>query len=421
MTMPPSNTPISVSDAERTAREAAERSRLTFRQDRIRGACNGILEAGVLTFGLVVAIRYFDASSFSKAMVASANACGLLLTPVSLFLYVRLGWTAARAATLNFALGALFLLAATTAPTLGLFVPAHALGALFLAQQAPLLIHIYTANYAAHRRGRMLSNSIILSLITAVGFSTLGGRAMDTELESYRMLYSIMVVAAITAGWAVSRMPAEPFVPTGNKNPLAALRFVRGDRVFRSMLFVWMIMGVGNLMMLPLRIDYMANPIYGINASNAQIAVITVVVPSLVRLATTHLWGRFFDRHDFFIIRTILNGFSFAAILLFFSSHSLWLLSIAAGLFGLAMAGGNIAWNLWVTKFAPPSRTSDYMSVHTFFTGIRGVGAPFLGFWLIGQLGAVRTSLIAAGLIGLSMVLLDPLRRKHRHLNPRSN
>jgi len=418
--MPSSPVPAPPADPARSAEEIAQRSRITFRQDRIRGACNGILEAGVLTFGLVVAIRYFDASPLAKAVVASANACGLLLTPLSLFLYMRRGWTAAQAASLNFVLGALFLLAATFAPTLGVFVPAHALGALFLAQQAPLLVHIYTANYAAHRRGRLLSNSIILSLVTAVAFSTLGGRAMDRNLETYRLLYGSMVAAAIIASWAVSRMPAEPFTPTGNRNPLAALRFVRDDAIFRSMLFVWMLMGVGNLMMLPLRIDYMANPVYGINATNAQIAIITVVVPSLVRIATTHVWGIFFDRHDFFIIRTVLNGFFFVAILLFFSAHSLVWLGVAAGLFGLAMAGGNIAWNLWVTKFAAPGRTSDYMSVHTFFTGIRGVGAPFLGFWLIAQLGAVKTSFIAASLVGLSMILLDPLRRKHHKLHPRS-
>ena len=44
-------------------------------------------------------------------------------------------------------------------------------------------------------------------------------------------------------------------------------------------------------------------------------------------------------------------------------------------IFGISNAGGDVAWSLWVTKFAPPNRVADYMSVHTFFTGVRGVMA----------------------------------------------
>jgi hypothetical protein len=229
-------------------------------------------------------------------------------------------------------------------------------------------------------------------------------------------MVAAMGVAAFGASWAVSRIPANPFSRTTSNNPLAALRFAWEDRVFGAMLFVWMLMGVGNLMTLPLRIEYMANPAYGVNATNTQIAIVTAVIPSIARLATTHMWGAIFDRYNFFILRTVLNSFFLAAILVFFSSHSLVFLGVAGALYGLAMAGGNIAWNLWVTKFAPQERASDYMSVHTFLTGVRGVIAPFIGFWLIARTTPTETSYIAAGLIFASMVLLDPLRRKHKSI-----
>ncbi|MGH8019948.1 MAG: hypothetical protein ACREIA_17050 [Opitutaceae bacterium] len=247
-----------------------ERSRITFRFDRIRGACAGILETGAYTFGLVIAIRYFEAPQAVKAMVSGATPLGLLLTPLSLFFFTRAGWTAARAATLNFVLGAVFLAVAALAQSLAIFVCTMAPGFIFLAQQSPLLVHIYTSNYAPSRRGRMLSSS------------------------------------------------------------------------------------------------------------------------------------------------TVLNGFFLVAILTFFSTKNIWVIGLAGGLIGMAMAGSNIAWNLWVTKFAPPDRVSEYMSVHTFLTGVRGVIAPFAGFWLIVRCGPMTTACICAGLIALSMILLDPLRRKHR-------
>lgn len=412
----PASRPIAASSAE----DAAERSRITFRQDRIRGACMGLLETGASTFGLVVAIRYFDANATLKAAVSSASAVGLLLTPFSLFLYACRGWTAARSAAWNLVIGGCAMAVAAAAPSLWLFVPALGLASILLAQQAPLLVHLYTLNYAPTHRGRMLSNSIVLSLITAIGFSAAGGRLLDWRIESFRGLFVLMAIASLLAGWAVASIPAEPFAREGGRNPLSSMRFAWRDPIFGWMLLVWMLMGLGNLMTLPVRVEYMANPAYGINASNAQIALVTAVIPSVARLATTHAWGFLFDRYNFFIIRTVLNGFFLAAILVFFASRQLWLLWVASAMFGFAMAGGNIAWNLWVTKFAPPERASEYMSVHTFLTGVRGVVAPFLGFWTIAHFSAMTTALIAAGLIAASMILLDPIRRRHGDLGPRS-
>lgn len=392
----------------------ARRSQLTFRFDRIRGTCAGILETGTYTFALVIAIRWFDAPQSLKALVSSATSMGLLLTPLSLFLYARARWNAARAASANFFGGAAMLALAAAAQELWQFVGAMVIGSMMLAQQAPLLVHIYTANYAPDRRGRMLSTSIVLSLVTAMGFSLIGGHVLDREIGAFRILMLVMCAAALVAGWAVGRMPAEPFAAERGSNPLSAMRFAWQDKVFGSMLVVWMLMGFGNLLMLPLRVEYLANPQFGIDATNTQIALVTAVVPSVVRLATTHVWGSFFDRYDFFVIRTVLNGFFLVAILVFFSTRSLWVIGVAGALIGMAMAGSNIAWNLWVTKFAPPGRASDYMSVHTFLTGVRGVLAPFVGFWLIVRISPMATAWIGAGLIALSMVLLDPLRRRHK-------
>lgn len=379
----------------------------------MRGVCAGLIDTGIFTFGLVIAIRCFDAPPAVKALLSGSNSIGLLLTPLSLFVYARRGWNAAGAAALNFLLGGLCFAAAAAATSLWVYVPAATLGSVFVAQQAPLLIHIYTQNYAATRRGRMLSNSIVLGLIASVGFALAGGQILDWRLETFRVILGAMAVACFVAARATAGMPADPFTRGRNANPFHAMRYAREDKIFGWMLFIWMLMGWGNLMVLPLRVEYMANPRFGINATNAQIALISGIVPSLVRIATTHFWGRLFDRHNFFIIRTVLNGMFLLAILTFFSTRHLVVLGIGAGLFGFAVAGSNIAWNLWVTKFAPPERTSDYMSVHTFLTGIRGVAAPFVGFWLIAHFSPMVAALSATVLITLSMILLGPLRKRH--------
>lgn len=389
-----------------------DRATRTYNRDRIRGACNGVLETCLQVFGLLVIIREFHAPGTVKSLLVAAHPLGLLLTPLTLFLFGRLGWPTATTVARNYGLAAGALLISVLTPHPVLFFLGTAVAAMVLAQQMPLMVHIYTENYAPSRRGRLLSTSIVLSVVVATVFSLAGGALLDLDLRNYRWLFAAAALAAVVAGLAVRGIPSSPISPSGGRNPLINLRYAWKDRVFGAMLAVWMLMGLGNLLILPLRIEYMANPAYGINASNAQIALATAVIPSLVRVFTTHLWGSLFDRYDFFIIRITLNFAALAAILLFFSTRSIWLLYLAGAIFGFAMAGANIAWSLWVTKFAPPGKTAEYMSVHTFATGIRGTVAPFIGFATIVALSPLSTALISSALITLSIVLLLPLRSR---------
>ena len=388
-----------------------KRAAQTFNRDRIRGACNGILETCLQTFGLLIVIREFHAPGSIKSLLVAAYPAGLLLTPITLFWFARLGWPASTTVSRNYAVAAVAFLAAALAPNLFLFVLGSLLAAMILGQQMPLMVHIYTENYAPSRRGQLLSSSVALSVAVATIFSLAGGALLDFDLSTYRWLFVVAAGASLVACAAMSRVPSSPLSPTGSRNPLANLALAWKDRMFGAMLGAWMLMGLGNLITIPLRIEYMANPAYGINATNAQIAMATAVIPSLVRVFTTHLWGYLFDRFDFFLIRMALNGFALAAILLFFASTTLWHLFLAGGILGFAVAGSNIAWSLWVTKFAPANRAPDYMSVHTFTTGIRGVMAPFIGFAAIVALSPLTTGIIAASLIGASILLLIPLRQ----------
>jgi len=63
---------------------------------------------------------------------------------------------------------------------------------------------------------------------------------------------------------------------------------------------------------------------------------------------------------------------------------------------------------LWVTKFAPPDRVADYMSVHTFLTGVRGVLAPMCAFYIVTVLPLTAVAAICSGLIIIGTLILVP-------------
>jgi hypothetical protein len=167
-----------------------------------------------------------------------------------------------------------------------------------------------------------------------------------------------------------------------------------------------MLMGFANLMMIPMRVEMLANPRYGIAMTVGQIAFLTGVVPNMARIVLSPVWGWLFDRVNFFVLRVIVNfGFGLG-ILTFFTGSDMTSLVIGSIIFGISNAGGDISWSLWVTKFAPPGRVADYMSVHTFFTGLRAIAAPLTAFQLVQILPLTMLGGSAALLIFFATILL---------------
>jgi MFS family permease len=140
----------------------------------------------------------------------------------------------------------------------------------------------------------------------------------------------------------------------------------------------------------------------------------------MARLILSPIWGYLFDHMNFFALRVALNiGFA-VGILTFFMSDSLTGMICGAVVFGISNAGGDVAWSLWVTKFAPPARVADYMSVHTFLTGVRGVVAPFFAFYFANPDSLSQMALISSSLIFIATLLLIPEIKLGRKTRPTS-
>lgn len=136
--------------------------------------------------------------------------------------------------------------------------------------------------------------------------------------------------------------------------------------------------------------------------------MLIAIIPALVRLVLSPAWGWLFDRMNFFVLRITINLAFGASILVFFTGDSWAGLILGSIVFGIAVSGGDLAWSLWITKFAPPHLVADYMSVHTFFTGVRGVLAPLLAFQLIAVVSMSTMGIICSIMIVIASLMLVP-------------
>jgi len=386
----------------------AETTALTYRLEKWRAASSGVLETAGTVFLLLIAVRCFQAGATAKALVASGGSVGLLLTPAVVMLVQQLGWRASRAASVLAAAGAACFIVMAAFPLLPVFVLGSVLSMAGASAAVPLMTQVYQENYPAARRGHFFSRTVMIRIAVAALFSELAGQAFSRHLNQFRLLLLAFAAAFGVASFCLAHCPSRPLQGSGSLNPLRSLRYVRSDRVFRQTLVSWMLMGFANLMMLPMRVEYLAHPRYGLALSAGEIAFLIGVVPNCARLLLSPVWGWLFDRMNFFVLRVTLNvGFALG-ILAFFTSDSVTGLLIGALIHGIANAGGDVAWGLWVTKFAPANRVADYMSVHTFFTGVRGVGAPLVAFHLVTKISMHSLGWVAGGLIVLASLLLLP-------------
>lgn len=372
------------------------------------------LETSVL---LTIAITVFDASALAKGMVAAASGVGLLLSPMLTALarsMRRPVMLVAGGASLIGAVG--FVLAAFD--RLPFFVIGSVLAVAAPSVVYPLLTSTYERNFPAHERGRRVARG--LSMRVAV--SATAGLAMGALLRDRPDLWWTLPItgaaASVLLAWFEVLIPSQPLdrVPGQANRPWPHFGLLRTDRQLRLTLGAWMLMGFGNLMLLPLRVEYLANPTYGVVADASMIVLLTVTVPATCRLLTMPLFGRVFDRLSFFAARIAVNLLFALYVAAFFTGTSTAGLLVGAVVLGVAQAGGDLMWSLWVIKFAPPERVADYMGLHTFFTGIRALIAPLLAFAVVEQLALTTVALAAAALMVLSAALLVPEARTERRL-----
>lgn len=389
------------------------RRQLTFRYERWRAVSAGILETAGATFLLLFAVRWYEAGAFSKALVAASGSIGLMLAPWIVSRVEAAGWPVSLAASRLASVGAITFVIMAAAPMPAVFVLGSLVAMTMSSVAIPLLTQIYQENYPAGERGKLFSRTFMIRIASAALFSELAGRVLSANLSHFRWLLLVFAGAFALAAFCLARIPSRPLTASGGTHPFRALRHARDDRVFRITLISWMFLGFATLMMSPLRVEYLANPRHGITWNGqpltpAHIALLVGVIPNLARLALSPIWGLLFDRMNFFVLRITLNlGFALGAISFFVGGDIFWLV-VAAILFGISNAGADVAWSLWVTKFAPPERVADYMSVHTFFTGVRGVLAPMIAFYFIAGLPVNYVGWICAGLILIGTSLLVP-------------
>ena len=371
------------------------------------------LESSIL---LTIAIKQFGASGLAKGFIAAAGGFGLLLSPFVTAIARRVRRPVMQVGSFIIAIGTVGLIVAMTGH-LWLMVIGSIVGLAALNSVIPLNTVTYERNFPVATRGKRVGWGLMLRVAVSAPTALAMGAFLKNHLDRWPLVVLCGAVACAIQVGLYAAIPSGPLdrVAGMANRPWPHFGLLRTDRQLRLTIFAWMLMGFGNLMLLPLRVEYLAQPRYGIRADAAKIAFLTVVIPSVIRLICTPMFGLVFDRLSFFSSRILVNVLFAIYVGAFFTGKSDAGLYFGAVALGVGSAGGDLMWSLWVTKFAPRDRVADYMGIHTFFTGIRAVTAPMLGFAVISRLALSSVALISVTLmICASLVLVPEMRAERR-------
>lgn len=388
-------------------------SKKTYLYDCIRSPFHGMIYSGLMTITMLVAIHYFGASTFTKSIIASGESMGRLMCPLVIYLAYKSGLKTSYIASFCMLCTSISLLFAALVPYLYMYTFFIILTYVFFTQIPQFMVHIYSKNYLDKERGSKVSMIFFISTIFGSIFSFILSKSLDKNFTNYHYQFIIIAICSFICSIIYYQIPSTPLQKSEAGNPWKNISLMWKDKLFGYLSIGYMLLGLGHAMVIPVRVEYLTNNIYNINASSIQITLINIVIPGIFMILSTKIWGKFFDIINFIKIRLIINIFFIISFLLFFSSKQFYTFILSSIFNGIATGGGILVWQLWVTKIAPKNKIPAYMSANGAYSGIKGIIAPFLGFRLIKNFTPKTVGSVASLLMIISSIILVVAFKDH--------
>lgn len=355
---------------------------------------------------MILLIDLFQTGLYEKTALGSISSCGLLMG-LPLFRFIS-KWKQPASNIIAFLLilSTVFLGASLIVHHAWWFIICISLSIIIPISGLPFLSEIYS-NYQKSKRGKRFVTSLLAGNVGVLFFTYLGTQLYGDSQNTFPLIFlfsSCLLIAAIC-----SYKTPVVFQQRLTPNFKDFIKVLTHDKLFSYICFAWFILGAGNLWLYPYRTNFLMEAPFGHELNAKETLFLVVVIPEAIRMITAPIYAMAFDRFNFVALRMMINTFFIFYCYIFFSSTTYLGVFIGSCFQGLAMGGGTIAWQLWVTRLAPKGQASTYMAIHTFLTGIRKILCPMLGLWALQDIGPDTCAWISAGMILCSTLMLFPV------------
>jgi len=250
---------------------------------------------------------------------------------------------------------------------------------------------VWRANYTRTWRARVTARIVQISSLLVAAYSALIGLVLDWHPDAFRPAFVLGAACALFAAHVnrksrfrrqrqlIAAELAEQTLQGRRLNLSVLASVLRRDPDFRHYMMAMMVLGSGNLMLLPMLVILLNEHL---QLNQLHQVTVTSSLPLLMLCFSISYWARLLDRRHIFSYRAFHSWFFVSASLLFalaVITKQVQLLWPASVILGAAYAGGNLGWNLGHNDFSHDGNASHYMAIHVTLTGLRGLIMPLIG------------------------------------------
>jgi MFS family permease len=407
-------------------KQLSRTGRYTFRFHAFSSALDGAVN-GVLSLNDIILRKTLGASDLVLTLFVTGQSAALLF-PASWTDFTRGRYI--RSSYIWFGiLGRLTLAALLFVATPVPFAAVVVFAGFMFNALLPAQNMLFQSNYAAAERGRAFGFARRLFagafLVAALG----AGYLLEWRSLSWRFYYPAVGVIGLASCLLLRRVklrrlpgrgagrlrgsPTSPDLPslawfqatafrfaTSLVNPFAgSLRTLRADRAFLLYESYFFLYGMAFMMLQPVIPVFLVDWL-GVNYAQAATARGLILYGMFILVSP--LAGKICDRSG--PVRLASGAFALLALFpcALTLAHGIPALYAAFAIYGIAMAGVDMAWTMGPIHFAGKRDSTVYMGAHTALVAIRAlIGAP-LGMIVMRAAGTPRATFVVAGVLFLS-------------------
>jgi len=287
----------------------------------------------------------------------------------------------------------------------------------------PVQNTILQSNIKERNRGFMFGIYMsIMGLFTLIS-SIIFGKLLDINQFFYKPILALCGTSGFFAVLILSKIKISHIIPKKERNKypiiisaiINTIHIFKRDKNFFIYEIAFFIYGTAFLMITPVIPHYLVNKL---GMSYFQISFAKVFLAQLLVVLLAPIAGKFHDRINpalfCFFTYLILTFYPItlgaASIQHIFSP--IIIVYIGYIIFSFGMSGINISWYMGTIYFSKDIDAAVLQSIHLTMTGIRGLIAPFIGYFLMQTFGDV-TALFTGGIFFLTAsIIMGNLSKK---------
>jgi len=371
---------------------------------------------GILQFGDVIARKTLGASELAVTLLS-------MTFPIANFTSIWWGRllvgrdqrpAVLGAGLFGFAILSTGFFLATVPHLIGLYLFYYLTFALII----PAENRILQQHVRAGKIGRLFGVANGMRMVTSAGVAALAGYYLEKVAGGYHHLFVIAALLGLLGVWQIGSVrtgaknneTAEPLSFSIIAGPLKkAAHLLRRRPDYFRFEAAFMIYGMAFMLLLPVIPLYLVDDLgfgyktIGFVRGGVHLLAIALSIP---------VFGHLFDRSTphRIAVGSFLTLAVFPVLLLgagrLEGSARLNLVVAAFAVFGIGLGGLSVLWSLSSIRFAGREDAGVYHSVHVTATGIRGLFAPLLGYFVMTTWGKREALFLAACLWVLSALAM---------------